>query len=333
MQARTDVSSYLPIKVETIRTGTTGMFDLFLRPQRDKMVLYHRSGDEFTPKVKDKLLSNNVKTLYIYKGDRDNYLSYIEENLNGLIDNPNLSVTTKATMTHRSVSRIAYNLFKKPEGSTITRFKSVISGAVDLISKETQALSSLLQMTEMDYATYNHSINVGFFALALTNDMFNLDKATIKRLAHAFFLHDIGKSGMPLSLLHKRGKYTDEEWNVMTSHPSRGFRLLSELNALNDESRIVIMQHHERHDGTGYPKGLFGDQIHVYAKICTIADVFDALTSPRPHKRSNSTFEALKIMKNEMYDEFDPAFFAHFVRLFSKKNFLVKQEQNERTIF
>ena len=95
------------------------------------------------------------------------------------------------------------------------------------------------------------------------------------------------------------------------------------MNSLSKEAKFIVMQHHERHNGKGYPNGLQGDEIHVYSKICCIADAFDALTAKRPYKKELSAFESLKIMQKDMRNEFDPYFFEQFVMLFSvKKKYL-----------
>jgi len=86
---------------------------------------------------------------------------------------------------------------------------------------------------------------------------------------------------------------------------------------LSEECRIIILQHHERADGKGYPRKLGGDEIHPYGTICCIADVFDALTSERSYKKSMTPFEALTLMKNSMSDNFDTVMFEKFVRLMS----------------
>jgi HD-GYP domain-containing protein (c-di-GMP phosphodiesterase class II) len=94
--------------------------------------------------------------------------------------------------------------------------------------------------------------------------------------------------------------------------------MLQKFGVLSEEIAAIVLQHHERNDGKGYPLGLKGDKIHTLSKICTIADVFDALTSQRPYRTSKSSFHALGIMQNEMKHEFDGEFFAQFVRLFSR---------------
>ena len=135
-------------------------------------------------------------------------------------------------------------------------------------------------------------------------------------MAAGFFLHDIGKSIVPLRILNKKGPLTHVEREIIKKHPEKGYQILKKCNEVSEEIKIIILQHHERHNGDGYPKGLKGDQIHIYAKICMIADVFDALTSYRPYKEKYSTFNALKIMNSEMYENFDPRFFESFVKLF-----------------
>jgi HD-GYP domain-containing protein (c-di-GMP phosphodiesterase class II) len=82
---------------------------------------------------------------------------------------------------------------------------------------------------------------------------------------------------------------------------------------MGDECRLIIMQHHEQHDGSGYPRRLRGNEIHIYGKICSVADVFDALVSKRPHKTQINPFEALKFMKEEMFDHFSKDIFEKFV--------------------
>lgn len=96
-----------------------------------------------------------------------------------------------------------------------------------------------------------------------------------------------------------------------------GFKLLTETNQLTEELKLIVLQHHEKVNGSGYPKGLRADDIHIYARICAIADVFDALTARRPYRTPLSTFEALKYMRDEMIPHhLDHQLFEKFVLLF-----------------
>jgi HD-GYP domain-containing protein (c-di-GMP phosphodiesterase class II) len=96
-----------------------------------------------------------------------------------------------------------------------------------------------------------------------------------------------------------------------------GVRILAANKALTKEAELIVMEHHERDDGTGYPRQLKGDEIHISGKICSIADVFDGLTSYRPWRKAYSSYDALRIMKNDIFKHFDPEYFQKFVKLFS----------------
>jgi HD-GYP domain-containing protein (c-di-GMP phosphodiesterase class II) len=135
-------------------------------------------------------------------------------------------------------------------------------------------------------------------------------------LAAGFFLHDIGKVRVDPSIINKPGRLTDEEMKQMRTHAYAGYEILSETKQLSEESKIIVLQHHERFDGTGYPFSLKGDEIHMYGRICSIADVYDALTSERSYKQKLGTFEALKVMKKEMINHFQKELFENFVLLF-----------------
>jgi hypothetical protein len=96
-------------------------------------------------------------------------------------------------------------------------------------------------------------------------------------LGAGFFLHDLGKVEVDASIINKPGKLTEEEMSRMRQHPHMGYKLLYETNELTHECKKIVLQHHERYDGKGYPNGLQGNDIHLYGRICSIADVFDAL--------------------------------------------------------
>ena len=102
----------------------------------------------------------------------------------------------------------------------------------------------------------------------------------------------------------------------MRIHPYQGYKMLRDAEALSEESRIIVMEHHEMFDGGGYPRRLRGDEIHIYGRICCIADVFDALTAERSYKQAMTPFEALRLMRDKMPHHFDKALFSTFVSLF-----------------
>ena len=125
-----------------------------------------------------------------------------------------------------------------------------------------------------------------------------LEQPDLWHLYHAGYLHDIGKIGVPDSILLKPGKLTAQEWEVMRDHPARGEEICRYLTAL-EPVLPAIRFHHERWDGTGYPDGLRGEQIPLLARVLQVTDIYDALVNPRPYKPAFTGHRALEILQEE----------------------------------
>ncbi len=140
-----------------------------------------------------------------------------------------------------------------------------------------------------DAETYEHSKRVARFSLRLAREL-SLDRVEMRSLALGALLHDIGKIRVPDAILHKPGKLTSQEWRQMRNHALYGQQLLSGIQFLEGAARVVV-QHHEKWDGSGYPSGLAGNEIDRNARIFAVADAFDAMTSDRVY-RAGLTYEA-----------------------------------------
>lgn len=222
----------------------------------------------------------------------------------------------KAEIVYRSSRTLMERLLEDPKAENIREAKKGISEIVDLVIADDATAVNLLRITSYDFYTYTHSVNVGVFSMLLAKGLFRRsDSHDMHELGAGFFLHDIGKVRVDPAILNKAGRLTEEEMGQMRSHPYQGYKILSEARQLSEESRIIVMQHHEREDGTGYPNGLKGGDIHLYGRICCIADVYDALTAERSYKKRLTPFEALKIMREEMINHFHKDLFEEFVLL------------------
>jgi len=125
-----------------------------------------------------------------------------------------------------------------------------------------------------------------------------LEQASLLTLYRGGFLHDIGKVGIPDSILFKPGKLTAEEWITMRTHTTRGVEICRHLQSLQPVIPL-IRSHHERWDGSGYPDGLSSEQIPLLARVLQVADIYDALTSPRPYKPAYAPAQAMRILEQE----------------------------------
>lgn len=318
---------FIPIPLETLKIDTSKSFDVFIKRDQDKMVLYSAGGEQFTAEVRDKLIENGLYILYITEGDVIPYNNYLAENLSSFLSNPDTNNEEKSEFAYKTISNIGRGLFMKPTAESISSYKNAITKTMNFILSEEEAVSNLINLTRLDFTTYNHSMNVGIFATGLMKALFSDDDThNLEELAVGFFLHDLGKSTIPLKILQKPGPLDSEEWTIMKGHPTKGYEILLQFNHITPESQIIVLQHHERNSGAGYPQGLRGNNIHIYSKICSIADVFEALVAKRPYKKAKPIFEALGIMKEQMKNDFDPIFFKKFVLLFTDK--LVKAKYN-----
>ena len=310
---------YLPINFITLRANTSVSFSIFTKILNN-FVKYHPEGEQLTQEKLDKLNGDNVKTVYILKSEVKHYNNYLAKNLKNVLYDSAISTRNKAVIAHSSLTNIAQSLFENPDLNTLKLFKSSISKISDFILVEEEAIYNFIHLTSLNYTISTHSINVGMFALGLAKKLLgNNPKHNMHEIAAGFFLHDIGRCLIPSEIMNKTIPLTHEEWKIVKQHPIYGFKLLNKLNIDNKEIKFIVLQHHERKNGKGYPRGLKGDAIHIYSKICSIADVFEALTSYRPYRSSNkniSSYKALLTLKNEMSDEYEPYFFQNFVQMF-----------------
>ena len=174
------------------------------------------------------------------------------------------------------------------------------------------ALVSLARLKTADDYSYMHSVAVCALMVAVAQQM-GMDDATCREAGLAGLLHDLGKAAMPLEILNKPGKLTDEEFAVMRTHPQRGFLMLQESGGAGSAAMDVCLHHHERHDGRGYPHGLLGEQLSTLARMGAVCDVYDAITSNRPYKSGWDPAESISKMAS-WGSQFDPLVFQHFVR-------------------
>lgn len=156
-----------------------------------------------------------------------------------------------------------------------------------------------------DEETQGHSLRVVKYTLKLAELMNWGDKEKLKNLEYGALLHDIGKIGIPDAILKKPGKLTKEEWDVMKTHPEVGYKILHKIEFLEDPSQIVL-HHHERFDGSGYPAGLKDADIPVGSRIFAVADTVDAMTSERPYRAALSFEDASNELTKYSGIQFDP---------------------------
>ncbi|HZX32490.1 MAG TPA: HD-GYP domain-containing protein [Rhodocyclaceae bacterium] len=190
--------------------------------------------------------------------------------------------------------------------------QSLVEEISNSVLRNPGALISLARLKTADDYTYMHSVAVCALMIALARQL-GLDDEQTRELGMAGLLHDVGKMMMPMDVLNKPGKLTDEEFAIMKTHPGEGYKILLASKAVSEVTIDVCLHHHEKMDGSGYPHGLAGDNISLFAKMGAVCDVYDAITSNRPYKAGWDPAESVKRMA-EWKGHFDPTVFQAFVK-------------------
>ena len=183
----------------------------------------------------------------------------------------------------------------------------------DSVARNPGALISLARLKTADDYTYMHSVAVCALMVALARQL-QLDASQTQLAGMAGLLHDLGKAATPLSVLHKPGKLTDEEFDTVRGHPAAGYQMLDDGGRVPSAVLDACLHHHEKMDGTGYPHKLHGEDISVMARMAAICDVYDAITSDRPYKRGWDPSESLRRMAEWSKHHFDLQLFQAFVK-------------------
>lgn len=181
------------------------------------------------------------------------------------------------------------------------------------VERNSGALLSIVRLKTVDDYTYMHSVAVCALMVSLAKQL-GLDEQATREAGMAGLMHDVGKALMPMDVLNKPGKLTDDEFRIIKSHPVEGHRLLSAGQSVSDIVLDVCLHHHEKIDGSGYPDKLAGDQISLYAKMGAVCDVYDAITSNRPYKKGWDPAESIQKMSQWSKGHFDENVFQAFVK-------------------
>ncbi|WP_326975038.1 HD-GYP domain-containing protein [Caproicibacter sp. BJN0012] len=199
--------------------------------------------------------------------------------------------------------------------NTAENAKAIVHGIVEEIIKNRNVMVNMIDLKSYDNYTYYHSVNVGVLSIVV-GVAFGMDPNSLYKLGLGALLHDIGKVFIDKNIIDKPGPLTPEEFATVKKHPALGYEYLRNANLdLPISSLVGIRQHHERLDGSGYPDGISGREIHQFSRIISIADVFDAMTSDRPYRAAMMPSEVMEFLMGGAGKLFD----LEFVSLFTRK--------------
>lgn len=251
-------------------------------------------GIELTDKLIENLKKYHVSTIYI-----EDELSEGIEIINSIPDQ--LRVEAIHVITEGFKDILDLNTKKSnlqgmiKSGRAVRSFQKIFNDLYSCLNQNQHALNLLATTKMHEHNVYTHSLNVSIYAcqLAIEN---GLPLKNIEEIGLGALLHDIGKMNIPTSILNKPGKLSEDEYELIKTHCEAGFETLRKIHEIPVPVSHCALQHHERIDGLGYPRGLTDDYIHKYAKILSVADVFDAVTSPRVYRPAMLPHKGLELL-------------------------------------
>jgi putative nucleotidyltransferase with HDIG domain len=311
---------YITIELEKLRPDTLLGCNLYLRVNNNgQHILYKRKEMPVTLNDVNRLISNNVQCVFVDEEDEDIIMDYLESNLSYFLESEDIPLERKSELFYDCATHRVRDILSNPESSgNLKKSKAIVENAVNYIFSEQRALHSMMQLMSYDYHTYTHSVNVCTFCIALARFAGEKNKVVLKNIGLGALLHDVGKSRISEDILNKRGPLNEEEMALIKKHPIYGLEIVENMMPRSGVTALMVVQHHEKCDGSGYPYGKREGRIHFYSRMACVVDVFDALTTRRPYKDALSTFPAFRLMKDEMYGQLDFFFFNKFVQLLRK---------------
>lgn len=210
-------------------------------------------------------------------------------------------------------------------GLPLVLARVALQNYVQLQSETMQTIETLADVIDKgDPHTFQHSQRVSEYAIQLARRL-NLPEVDVQLIGSAARIHDLGKVTIPTNILQKSGKLTPEEFEIVKAHPAEGAKLVENLS-LYQQGLDLILHHHERFDGNGYPSGLRGNSIPLGARIICVVDAFDAMTSDRPYRKAMSVDAAILELKRGMQTQFDPDVVTAFIEYLEETRVLVLTE-------
>jgi putative nucleotidyltransferase with HDIG domain len=305
-----DATRFHPAPLATLRPNLGADFDLFLRvrvPGRYRYILFKSREYDLTREQRQHLQDREVTTLYITEEDLHKYFGYVDRAVSKVLTSEVTPPSEKSQILYETTTSLMQHMFERPDSPIILQTnQKMVAHTIDFLASDPRMLRSFVSMFAYDYSLYQHSVNVATISIALAFKLGFAAGSELNQLGYGFLFHDIGKSCLSTGIVRKPGPLTPHEMMEMQSHPQQGMTLMQDREHIEPSALDIILHHHEKISGRGYPHNLSGNEITLPMRISSVADIFDALTSHRSYKRALSGFESLKLMREQMRNDLDP---------------------------
>lgn len=292
-----------PFLVSKIRSASVTDFNLYVQIDTD-YILFAHPGYLWQQDEINRLQAEGHATLYYHTTDAAKVDAYARVTAIASVDTalPPASRVLALTDVGAELTKILYDY---PLTTTsLAKGVEIATQMVDVMREDNTCVAALGKLANHDWYTYYHSARVSAYALAIAIEMGMSDPEKLKDISLGCLFHDIGKSRIDLTILNKVGPLSNDEWSKMRVHPELGIDVV-ESTILGVVPREIILHHHERIDGGGYPHKLSFYELIQEVRIASFADTFDALTTNRPYQPGRSRFDALDLIRHRFLQQLD----------------------------
>lgn len=291
------------LSLEQILAGTTTDFALFVLVE-GQYVLFASPTYKWDQGEIDRLLQQGHAVLYYHTTDQAKVDAYRK-----IASIPKVDTTLPPAQRILSITDVGAELtkilYEYPLTSTsYAKGTEIAKQMVDVMREDNTCVAALGKLANHDWYTYYHSARVAAYALSIAIEMGLTDVEQLQEISIGCLFHDVGKSKIDLMILNKTGPLSDPEWLKIRLHPEYGVSVIDDTR-LGVVPREIILHHHERLDGSGYPHHLSTHDIMQEVRIAAFADTFDALTTNRPYQPSRSRYDALDLIRHRFLQQLD----------------------------
>ena len=310
---------YLPVPLRCVPPDTLTQLEVHLL-RGDNYPLYRGIEIQFGVVDRDRLLASGVEFVYISTRDHQHYYRTIEDNIAKIVSDPHIQQQKKAEILYSTSLELSNQLLESPpDKDKIERIENISGATVQYVLSDQDAFARLFEVSNHDFYTATHMVNVCTYAVVLARRM-GLDDKAMQDLATGCLLHDVGKIFVPSALLNDTQILSDEQFHTIQSHVEQGYEYLRKVSNLSAGVLSVVAQHHERMDSSGYPYGLSGAEISQFGRIVGVADTFEAMTAVRPYRRGVvSVQDALAHLHDRAGEKYDPHIVGYFAEMINDR--------------
>ena len=303
----TRIAGFVPIQVSTLRTTRADAADLFIQyERRSEPRLYCRAGSRPDEGQFAELAAAGVANLYVRGSDFASFSNDLLDSIDALLKEPFVHSFDKFAALQLAVAAAVEQTLRLVDCSKFRVLaERVADDLVALFGDGDPLPRELFRLARHDFTAFSHVTNVASYNVILARKVGITDHDELRKIAVAAMLHDLGKRFIPAAILTKTERLTPEEREVIESHPLRGYTDLCDNSDFEFGQLMMVYQHHEHVDGTGYPVRILKDEIHPWARMLSIVDVFDTMTAGRPNRRPATPESVLEYQRQQAGTHFD----------------------------